>query len=232
MALTKVTSGGLTDDSIVNADINSSAAVALSKLATDPSNASNLASGTVPTARLGSGTASASTFLTGAQTYAGAGITECDQWRMTAETAMGSGSSYITANWERNDSTVFEKMGTGLSESSGVFSFPSTGKYLISFQLNLSNRNGGTNRTMGYVRNEISVTINDSAYTKSTETNASFDDSGNEWTNSCFAQFFFDVTDVANCKFKVGLTAADSCAILGGSTYQGTAITVTRLGDT
>jgi len=51
MALTKVTSGGLTDDSIVNADINSSAAIALSKLATDPSNASNLASGTVPDAR-------------------------------------------------------------------------------------------------------------------------------------------------------------------------------------
>ena len=70
MALTKVTSGGLTDDSIVNADINSSAAVALSKLATDPSNATNLASGTVPTARLGSGTASSSsTVLYGDQTY-------------------------------------------------------------------------------------------------------------------------------------------------------------------
>ena len=36
MALTKVTSGGLTDDSIVNADINSSAAIALSKLASTP----------------------------------------------------------------------------------------------------------------------------------------------------------------------------------------------------
>jgi len=73
MALTKVTSGGMDgtfpDDSIVNADINSSAAVALSKLATDPSNASNLASGTVPTARLGSGTASSSTVLYGDQTY-------------------------------------------------------------------------------------------------------------------------------------------------------------------
>jgi hypothetical protein len=41
----------------------------LSKLATDPSNASNLASGTVPTARLGSGTASSSTVLYGDQTY-------------------------------------------------------------------------------------------------------------------------------------------------------------------
>ena len=73
MALTKVTSGGLDgtfpDDSIVNADVNSSAAIALSKLATDPSNATNLASGTVPTARLGSGTASSSTVLYGDQTY-------------------------------------------------------------------------------------------------------------------------------------------------------------------
>jgi hypothetical protein len=73
MALTKVTSGGLTDDSIVNADINSSAAVALSKLATDPSNASNLASGTVPTARLGSGTASSSVFLAGDSSWTAAG---------------------------------------------------------------------------------------------------------------------------------------------------------------
>jgi hypothetical protein len=36
-------------------------------------NASNLGSGTVPTARLGTGTANSSTFLTGAQTYAAAG---------------------------------------------------------------------------------------------------------------------------------------------------------------
>ena len=58
---------------IVNADVNASAAIALSKLATDPSNASNLASGTVPTARLGSGTASSSTFLRGDQSWAAAG---------------------------------------------------------------------------------------------------------------------------------------------------------------
>ena len=95
MALTKVTSGGLTDDSIVNADVNSSAAIALSKLATDPSNATNLASGTVPTARLGSGTASSSTVLYGDQTYKaepGGGLNEVDQWRMTSsfdEAAVG-----------------------------------------------------------------------------------------------------------------------------------------------
>lgn len=43
--------------------------IANSKLATDPLNASNLASGTVPTARLGSGTASSSTVLYGDGTF-------------------------------------------------------------------------------------------------------------------------------------------------------------------
>ena len=52
MALSKITNLSITDDTILNADVNSSAAIALSKLATDPSNATNLASGTVPTARL------------------------------------------------------------------------------------------------------------------------------------------------------------------------------------
>ena len=46
MALSKITNLSITDDTIVNADIKTSAAIALSKLATDPSNASNLASGT------------------------------------------------------------------------------------------------------------------------------------------------------------------------------------------
>ena len=68
-----VTSAKIVDGTIVNADINASAAIALSKLASDPSNASNLASGTVPTARLGSGTASSSTFLRGDQSWAEAG---------------------------------------------------------------------------------------------------------------------------------------------------------------
>jgi hypothetical protein len=46
-----------------------SGSIANSKLATDPLNASNLASGTVPTARLGNGTASSSTVLFGDQTF-------------------------------------------------------------------------------------------------------------------------------------------------------------------
>lgn len=62
-----------------------------------------------------------------------AGIKEADQWRVTTNFANSSNGSseLISANWERAD-TEFDKIGTGLSESSGVFSFPSTGIYVIS----------------------------------------------------------------------------------------------------
>ncbi len=59
------------------------------------------------------------------------GLTEVDSWRLNSNfSAPGGSGGYITANWERDD-TNFEKIGTGLTESSGVFTFPSTGKYLI-----------------------------------------------------------------------------------------------------
>ena len=58
MARTTIRTEDVTDSEVTTA-----------KMAIDPTDASTLASGTVPTARLGSGTASSSTFLRGDQTY-------------------------------------------------------------------------------------------------------------------------------------------------------------------
>ena len=60
------------------------------------------------------------------------GITMADQWRLTANTNQGV-SGDISSNWERVDTDGFNYIGTGLTESSGVFTFPSTGIYLINF---------------------------------------------------------------------------------------------------
>ncbi|MCP4880613.1 MAG: hypothetical protein GY905_08715 [Gammaproteobacteria bacterium] len=80
--------------SVTNDMISGSAAIALSKLATDPSNASNLASGTVPTARLGSGSASSSTVLHGDNTWAEiSGGTAWQSVQTTAFTAV-AGNGY------------------------------------------------------------------------------------------------------------------------------------------
>ena len=142
MALTKVTSGGLTDDSIVNADINSSAAVALSKLATDPSNATNLASGTVPTARLGSGTASSSTVLYGDQTYktepGGGVIQQVVQLYNTTHTSQVAGG---TTTWHDI---------SGMSQA--ITPIKADSKILIQVSLNYS---GSSYYTSGRVQADI-----------------------------------------------------------------------------
>ena len=131
MALTKVTSGGMDgtfpDDSIVNADVNSSAAIALSKLATDPSNASNLASGTVPTARLGSGTASSSVFLAGDSSWIAAGGANTPAFSATVDVSLGSSSS---GAWTKvvPDDELFDSDGT---YASGKFTPAVAGKYFV-----------------------------------------------------------------------------------------------------
>lgn len=60
-------------------------------------NASNLASGTVPTARLGSGTANAGTFLTGGQTYALAHGLDIVNGRLTLTSGTPVTTSDVTA---------------------------------------------------------------------------------------------------------------------------------------
>ena len=77
--------------------------------------------------------------FTGTVTGAG-GVTEIDMWRLNANVS-GSGSSTftkVTSSWERADSDGFGVKGTGLTESSGVFTFPSTGYWKIDVGMTLS----------------------------------------------------------------------------------------------
>ena len=69
---------------------------------------------------------------TGGLTWASiaSGITEIDQHRITSNTGAGTNAD-VTANWERVDTDGFAKLGTGVGQSSGIFTFPSTGFWLI-----------------------------------------------------------------------------------------------------
>ena len=67
-------------------------------------------------------------------------MTEIDCWNFSANfTQPGSHGQYITANWQRKPSSShFAKKGTGMTESSGVFTFPRTGLYLIRVHLSVN----------------------------------------------------------------------------------------------
>ena len=69
---------------------------------------------------------------TGGLTWASiaSGITEIDQYRITSNTGAGTNAD-VTANWERVDTDGFAKLGTGVGQNSGIFTFPSTGFWLI-----------------------------------------------------------------------------------------------------
>ena len=51
-----------------------------------------------------------------------------DQWRLSATI---SDNDTTLTGWERPDDSSFGRIGTGMTESSGIFTFPSTGVYLV-----------------------------------------------------------------------------------------------------
>ena len=184
----------------------------------------NLASGVTGNLNLATnvtGTLSTSNYVQG-------GISEVDQWRLT--TSFAGDANPIASNWERND-TAFEKIGTGLTESSGIFSFPSTGKYRIDYQLYGRTADGADSQ---YNESSIKVTTNNSTYTaRATASNHVQITQGanGQFSNYCTA--VVDVTDTSNVKFMVSVDVANNnCVILGSTDSQFTGITVIRLGDT
>ena len=59
------------------------------------------------------------------------GITEADQWRLTADYQINSTFSKVAGSWERADALGAGSFGTGVTESSGVFTLPSTGYWYV-----------------------------------------------------------------------------------------------------
>lgn len=175
-----------------------------------------LAVGGLPDGIVDSGTLASSSIV----------LDEVDQWRISA-TYTGT-TAFLTANWERND-TTFEKIGTGLTESSGVFTFPSTGKYLVKAQANMRDADG--ERSAGI---QIHVTTNNSSYSAYADANGSLSDVGGVENTMSHAncEAIVDVTNVTNTKFKLKAVSGTSIQFDGSSTVQMTGVTVMRLGDT
>ena len=155
------------------------------------------------------------------------GITEADQWRLTANSNTGSNAD-LTSNWERNDGTGATYIGTGLSESSGIFSFPSTGKYLINAQFAAQMEANDTN-----VEVEFKVTTNNSSYTTVAYLLCGNGGGNNNTRNSLATSYILDVTDTSNVKFKFATASmAGSTTIVGDTNLQISGFTSIRLGDT
>ena len=156
------------------------------------------------------------------------GISEIDQWRLSADLSITTLNTLtnITANWERNDNTGFGRVGTGMTESSGTFTFPSTGIYLITTTFVFYSATGGSE----YNRMSINTTTNDSTYTEQDE--CSVATSTTPKRNSTSSSFVFDVTDTSQCKVRFYYYVQGNITLSGSSSKNRTFVTFTRIGDT
>tara|TARA_B100001287_G_scaffold270287_1_gene268857 strand:+ start:491 stop:1057 length:567 start_codon:yes stop_codon:yes gene_type:complete len=152
------------------------------------------------------------------------GITMADQWRVTASQNYTGTSTFLTANWERND-TSYDKIGTGMTETSGVFSFPSTGIYHISFQVIMYHINSNT-----YAGVIAHATNDNSTYNSIADAYAGGGTAG-EYTQ-VYNSFIFDVTNTSNDKIKLKAHMRYTAQIVGATDQVSSGITFIRLGDT
>ena len=157
-----------------------------------------------------------------------AGITMADQWRLTTNLTMSQNTgTTITANWERVDSDGFGQLGTGMTESSGIFSFPSTGIYLIRF---IPITYTGTSAASAN-RLRIYTTVDDGTYGMAAETFISNYAQYIYSTGVC--EFQFDVTNVSTHKVKFYYyTGGTGVQLQANSGVNMTHVTFVRLGDT
>ena len=223
MAIDKITTPAVTDD-----------AVTLAKMA--PGTDGNIISYDASGNPVAVATGSAGQILTSAgagapptfATAAAAGITVANQWRYTGGESLSAGSTReLINNLEEVDSGGQGKIGTSMSESSGVFTFPSTGIYRVEF--NASYYSSGSSR---YIIQKINVTTNNSSFNAVGESYSSIKNVSSSTYQSGHVQSLIDVTDTSNVKVKFAVLAHDSCTLQGSTTVNRTYVTFTRLGDT
>ena len=153
------------------------------------------------------------------------GITGFDSWRLTANIAGTDADVSLTSNLARNNDSYFSKIGTGMTESSGVFTFPETGLYLIQFFPRINFDTSGDNC---FARIELS-TDNGSNFTNESFTLVSGASGQQE---SGFGQVIFNVTDTTNYKvrFTVGSLNTNN-DIIGSADVNQTYMNFIRIGN-
>ena len=151
-----------------------------------------------------------------------AGVTEADQWRVTAN--ITSDVDPIASNLERVDDASFEKIGTGMSVSSGTWTFPTTGLYMVKTNVVIV-ADGNDN-----VQIQVFATLNDSTYDQVAYSVGGGDSSGDE-EQGCGTTNFVNVTDVSNVKVRFAANSiGTSSYIFGSTTINASSFSFIRLG--
>ena len=158
------------------------------------------------------------------------GSTDVDYWYFSNNQSISAlSATVVSGHWARQTSYggAGGELGSGLTESSGVFTFPSTGIYYVRGWFRLL-RDGDSR----YTNLALQVTLDNSSYNDlSLGTGFIKQVSGGNTTAIVDVDGIIDVTDTSNVKFKFQLTARQDVTI-NGAAYSMTGMTAVRLGAT
>lgn len=154
------------------------------------------------------------------------GITMADVWRISTSFTSSGSEADITANWERVDTYGYGTIGSAMTESSGIFTFPSTGIYFLVFQSHCT----GASASTTYNGIVIKTTTDNASYNDASQT---YDNSTDQYDYSDMdCSFIFDVTDTTQCKVKFGVQNNNEAVYNGNTSTTRTGVSFIRLGDT
>ena len=155
------------------------------------------------------------------------GITQADMWRLTTNLDLTPAVTDLTfSNLERVDTGNFGYIGTGMTQSGGVFTFPETGIYLIN-ACAVGYNNASASQ---YIQLIISTTTDNSTYYQGTYTYTSL--SASNYYFGVHGSTFFDVTNTSTHKVKFEASSNNTPRVFGSTAVNHTYFQFIRLGDT
>ena len=152
------------------------------------------------------------------------GLTQADNWRLT--TFVTSNTNPVT-NWERGDSLLQGSyVGTGMTESSGIWTFPATGIYLVNLFASLVQITSGAIVA-------IHIYATDDGGSTYSSIAAIGSKGSDEYSNQAISTFV-DITDTSLCKIKIAafFSGTNQGQVAGSTTSNSTTLTFLKLGDT
>ena len=204
------------DSDTITATMLKSSAVTTAKIASSAVDLTSKVTGALPVAN--GGTALTSGFKNG--------ITMVDEFRLTSN--FSGNANPIASNLERVDSGGQGQFGTGMTESSGTFTFPSTGYYLVIF--NTEHYLNGYDRE---INGRIRVTTNNSSYSAVARGAGHIRANSANTHVSTNCMSIIDVTDTSNVKVQFRVTVDNSSTItISDTNTNTTSMLFMRLGDT
>ena len=165
--------------------------------------------------------------VTSAKSTGLGGLSMVDQWRCNSDSGENNGV-LAHGNWERAD-TMYDKIGTGMTESSGIFTFPSTGIYRIDFQ-------GHSKRTDNITVASIDVIIQGSTNSGTNYSDLSMSTyhigGANNTHSQAYCTAIFDVTNASTHRVRVEISGDQPTNFRGNTNYTRTGLTFMKLGET